>query len=61
MTIFVKPVKEEFQIPVAKVTVAAGRFSFIKRGYVPYLVIFFLASKHSKTLSKPSSKFHQDL
>ncbi len=31
-----------------------GTFFFIKRGYVPYLVIFFLSSKHSKTLSKPS-------
>ena len=48
MTIFVKPVGAEFQFPVAKVTVAAGRFSFYKRGYVPYLVIFLSSFKTLK-------------
>ena len=38
-----------------------GRF-FYKKGICPKLShIFFLTSKHSKTLSKPSPKFHQDL
>ncbi len=55
MTIFVKPVGADLQFPVSKVTVAGlERFFFYKKGICPILSHFFLASKHSKTLSKTS-------
>lgn len=63
MTIFVKLVCADLQFLVSFFFLLFLRLSvgdvifFIKRGYVPYLVIFFLTSK---TLSKPSPKFHQD-
>ena len=69
MTIFVKPVCAELQFLVSYFFFLSLIFLaqcwgvfFYKKGICPILGhIFFLTSKHSKTLSKPSSKFHQDL